>query len=95
MTYKPEDRKDKPFNDIAKAEAQIAECMADFICCVLDDIKEARKFSVEEKIELFKCLILASAEKEKAIADVVNALANIIESKKSICGFDHDCTEEE
>lgn len=84
MTYNPVKWKHNWFKEIAEAEADIAKCMADFICCVLDELKTERKLSVEEKIELFKRLILASAVKEKAIADVIKALSKVNKPKKAI-----------
>lgn len=84
MTYNPVKWKDNWFREIAEAEADIAKCMAEFICCVLDELKTERKLSVEEKIELFKSLILASAVKEKAIAAVIKALARVKQPKKAI-----------
>lgn len=85
MTYNPDRCKDNSFKEIAQAEAEIAQCMADFVCCVLDELKHDHKHSVEEKIELFRCLILAAAVKEKAIAAVVNALANNTLAHKGPC----------
>ncbi|MGI6678295.1 MAG: hypothetical protein ACOX2Q_04280 [Dehalobacterium sp.] len=93
MRNNPTRCRDNAFTEIAQAEAEIAQCMADFVCCILDELKHDRRSSIEEKVELFRCLILASATKEKAIADVVNALANNNVSKKGACdfpGFDNE-----
>lgn len=85
MTYYPGKCKENSLKQIAEAEADIARCMADFVCCVLDELQHDHKHSVEEKIELFRCLILASAVKEKSIAAVLNALANNAMARKGPC----------
>jgi len=74
--------RDHAVNEIAKAEAEIAQCLANFVCCVLEDVKTSYKLSPEEKIELFKRLILAAAVKEKAIAEVIEALADLVKAEK-------------
>ncbi len=95
LTYNPNRYKENAFSEIAQAEAEIAQCMADFVCCVLDELKHDNRRCVEEKIELFRCLILASAVKEKAIAAVINALANNTTANKGVCDFPEAYMEEE
>lgn len=95
MTYNPVKCKENSFKEIAEAEAEIARCMADFVCCILDELQHDHKHSVEEKIELFRCLILASAVKEKAIAAVLNALANNTLARKGPCDIADDYAEAE
>jgi hypothetical protein len=85
LSYNPDRCKENAFKEIAQAEADVAQCMADFVCCILDELKHDHKHTVEEKIELFRCLILAAAVKEKAIAAVVNALANNTLAQKGPC----------
>lgn len=74
MLYDPEGCRDNAFKEIVQAEANIAQCMANFICCIVDELKANPKYRAEEKIELFNRLILAATAKEKAITDVINAL---------------------
>lgn len=69
-------------NAIAKAEGDIAQCLADFVCAILDEIKEDCKLDPEEKVALFVRLITAATDKENAIAAVINALAKKIAAEK-------------
>lgn len=84
MAYDRYCHHDQSVKAIGQAEADIAQCMADFICCILDELKCDHKRSVGDKILLFKVLITAAAVKEKAIASVLKALAWRIKAENEV-----------
>ena len=67
---------------ISEAEAGIAQCMADFLCnSILPNIK---LLIVDDQVELAKSIFCAYTCKEKGMAAVIDALANIILADKGL-----------
>lgn len=71
---------EKLASDILMDEAKIVHCLKDFFCRILREIAEGR-YPIDRKVYLAKDLIGAAAEKEAALAAVLDAVAMLVEEK--------------
>lgn len=62
--------------DIVEAEADIAECLADFLCDFLEDVADVD--DLEERAELVNRILCSFSCKEKAMGELIDAVANLV-----------------
>lgn len=84
-----------PIENIAIAEAAIADCLQVSLCATLTDI-EANVTEIPEKVELIKSVLCAYTCKEKGMGELINALGNLTLADKGLVpgggGASEGCT---